>query len=96
MNMAEDFVREIKALEKSGAGLPFLFTPVQAFTLLSVLQLALRHPNMEDGSAVAAAFARDLAGNIEERLCVSPALKEIARRGWLREYDDQTPDGRTV
>lgn len=81
---------EIAALEESGAGLPFIFRPSEAYTLLSLLQLALRHPAIQDAEEVAA-FARRLARNIEERMGKDhPGLMEMARRGWLVEYDIYT------
>lgn len=79
MPLEEQFAADIKDLIDSGAGMPFVFNPGEAFMLLAVLQLALRHPGL-DGAA--GKFARELAKNIEQRLCVTPALKEVARRGW--------------
>mgnify|MGYP003576530741 CR=1 FL=1 len=74
------FTRELIELEESGAGLPFVFSPSQAWYLLANLQLALRHPG-NTGSA--AAFARELGENIQSRLCKGrPAMAEIAQRGW--------------
>jgi hypothetical protein len=81
------FVEEITALEESGAGMPFIFKPSEAFMLLSILQLALRHPAMAQTSPTVAEFARALAENIQERLCKTPAMKEIAERGWQQEHD---------
>jgi hypothetical protein len=75
---------EMRDLVESGAGLPFVFDPAEAFALLAVLQLALRHPGL-------AGFAHDvalrLAHNIEQRLGVTPAIREAARRGWFPEHD---------
>lgn len=90
MPLEEQFAADIKDLIDSGAGMPFVFNPGEAFMLLAVLQLALRHPGL-DGAA--GAFARGLAENIEQRLCVTPALKEVARRGWDSEYDGHGPWG---
>lgn len=85
--LQDEFVKELKALEESGAGMPFVFTPSEAFTLLAVLQLALRHPNLAAKGATAAEFARSLAENIERRLCKTPALQEVASQGWNPELD---------
>jgi|KBSMisStaDraftv2_1062788.scaffolds.fasta_scaffold2197489_1 hypothetical protein len=87
MTLQEEFVKELKALEESGAGMPFVFTPSEAFTLLALLQLALRHPYLDDVGATTADFARNLAENIEQRLCITPAMQEVARRGWQPEHD---------
>ncbi len=84
--LQQEFTRELVELENSGAGLPFVYAPSEAWMLLSVLQLALRHPGLQDSSAVHT-FARTLAQNIEARLCQTPAMKEVARRGWHTAYD---------
>jgi len=79
-----EFTEEVRQLEESGAGMPFVFSPSEAFMLLAILQLALRHPRV-DGTT--GQFARTLAENIEGRLCKTPALKEVARQGWQPEHD---------
>jgi hypothetical protein len=78
------FTAEIRALVDAGAALPFLLNPVDAFTLLSLLQLALRHPTI---AGYPRELAVKLARDIEERLGKSPAIHEIARRGWLPSED---------
>jgi hypothetical protein len=75
---------ELRDLREAGAGMPFVFEPVEAFTLMAVLQLALRHPGL---NGYVEAFARNLAQNIEQRLSIQPGLKEAARRGWDQKYD---------
>ena len=77
---------ELAALEESGAGLPFVFRPIEAFYLLALLQLALRHPGALDGPV--AVVGRALAENLEQRLGRGgPAIAEVARRGWRPECD---------
>jgi hypothetical protein len=83
-SLEERFAEEIQALIDSGAGMPFVFDPLEAFMLLGILQLALRHPGMADATGQ---FARALAENIEQRLCITPAMKEIAQAGWRPECD---------
>jgi len=79
----ETFIRDYKALAKKRPILIHL-TCQQAWDIMSQLQLAFRHPKNDGGSrSVAEAFARDL----EACATPTPMLKEIARRGWLREYD---------
>jgi len=86
--LAEQFTTELVELKKSGARLPLYLDPVQAWQVLAGLQLALRHPGIKDSMTGAA--LEGIARNIEERLCrQAPAMKEIARRGWLREYDSK-------
>lgn len=82
--LQEQFCAEIKALEDSGAGMPYVFRPAEAFCLLAILQLALRHPGCNGQTGE---FARAFAENIEKRLCITPALQEVARQGWQPECD---------
>src|SRR5262245_16513800 len=86
MNSGDDdifpqFMTDLIELEKSGAGMPFIFTPWQAFFLLGTLQLALRHPELETHYA-AHVFITGLAKDIEKRIGKTDALKEVAARGW--------------
>ncbi len=82
--LADEFNAEMRALTESGACLPLYLAPAEAFSLLSTLQLALRHPKMV---GQAAELARKVAEEIEERLCKTPALKEVAAMGWRPECD---------
>jgi len=50
-----------------------------AVCLMGALQLALRHPEFDGQAAV---IARYLAKELEERLCRTPGLAEVAKRGW--------------
>jgi hypothetical protein len=83
--LLEQFTADIVALEESGAGLPFVFTPSEAFYLLALLQLGLRHPAVDTDTPGAGRFGEELARNIESRLCQTPAMKEVARRGWEQQ-----------
>ena len=85
-SMVKQALDDIRKLEESGAGLPLIFRPHEALMLLSLLQLALRHPRVSEQSNVFQ-FATVLAHDIESRLCKTPALVEMARRGWNPEYD---------
>ena len=82
------FEKELLALEQSGAGMPFTFKPSEGWMLLAALQLVLRHPQVNASAPGAGAFADKLARNIEGRLCKTPAMKEVAARGWLAAYDE--------
>lgn len=82
--LADAFVEEAGLL----AELPVLeleVTPLQAWLLLSQLQLALRHPA---NAGVGADFARALAQVLIEYCAPTPALQEMARRGWDPNYDE--------
>ena len=72
---------EMRDLTESGAGLPFVFSPAEAFALMGLLQLVLRHPAL---SGYPREYAQSLAENIQQRISVSPAIAEAARRGWRR------------
>ena len=83
--LKDEFLRELKSLEDSGAALPFLLTPGEAWCLLSALQLALRHPQFQpdgDPHHIAADWAYKFARHIQDRLCILPALAQIAEMGW--------------
>jgi hypothetical protein len=83
-DLQQQFIQEIQTLQDSGAAMPLVFTPSEAFMLLAILQLVLRHPRVDGPTGE---FARSFAENIEERLCKTPALKEVARQGWQPEHD---------
>jgi hypothetical protein len=93
--LLEQFTAEIVDLEQSGAGLPFVFKPSEAFYLLALLQLALRHPFVDTDTPGAAQFGEQLARNIESRLCKTPAMAEVARRGWEQQEHDGHDRGNT-
>jgi hypothetical protein len=76
---------DLIALEQSGAVMPFEFRPHQAVFLLSILQLALRHPGLAGGVAE---FAQTLAEDIERRIAKTDALAFVARAGWDARYDE--------
>ena len=82
------FEKELLALEQSGAGMPFTFKPSEGWYLLGALQLVARHPDLKATAPEVDAFVNRLARNIEGRLCKTPAMKEVAARGWLAAYDE--------
>jgi hypothetical protein len=80
------FSRDLIDLELSGAGMAFVFKPSEAFFLLGTLQLAMRHPQFSEHEA-ASRFIRGLAEEIEQRIGKTPALREVAARGWQKQFD---------
>jgi hypothetical protein len=56
--------------------------PLQAWALLGNLQLALGH---ERNIGATARVGRHIARLLERAVATTPALKEIARRGWKGE-----------
>lgn len=52
-----------------------------AWAVLNLLQLALTHPEVGDALGK---LGREGAQQLEEQICTTAALKEMARRGWER------------
>ena len=59
-------------------------TALQAWALLSQLQLALRHPA---NIGPTAETARRIAEGLEAIVATTSALQEVARRGWDPAFD---------
>jgi hypothetical protein len=57
----------------------------QAMCLFATLQLALRHPGLENSAT--AAVTRAIASGLEKDLGATPAIAEACRRGWVGKYD---------
>jgi hypothetical protein len=57
---------------------------LQAWALFSQLQLALRHP---ENKGATADIARHFAEVIQKQVAKTPALAEVAKRGWDAKYD---------
>jgi len=78
------FSKEFAELDKDVQPVLLTMTKVQAWALMSQLQLALRHP---ENTGRTSTMAREIAETIERNVATTPALKEVARRGWHQEYD---------
>jgi hypothetical protein len=80
-----DFSREFEALAEDPQPIVLKMSKVEAWILLSYLQLALRHLRTEGPTAKT---ARQIA-RLLEQACTKdrPALTEVARRGWDRRHD---------
>lgn len=79
------FTEEFKALaERKGTTVILELTALEAWTLLATIQLALRHPLNVGGTS---RIARELATLLERAVATTPALAEVARRGWDPHYD---------
>jgi len=83
---------EMRAAQDAGVMLPLHLRPSSAFQLLGILQLALRHPGL---SGAVRDFATQLARLIEDQICKTPAMREMARRGWSKEYDRKSEQQET-
>lgn len=62
----------------------FALTHVEAFCVLAQLQLAARHPH---NTGPGAEIARRFAELLQQEISTTPALAELARRGWDPEHD---------
>lgn len=81
----EQFEGEFRVLCEDKQPVILELTKLQAWSLLSQLQLALRHP---ENKGPTSDIAREIAGAIQEKIATSPALAEVARRGWDKRYDE--------
>ena len=84
--LGPQFQAELSDLYTSGKIITIDLEPLQAFYLLASLQLALRHPGYTGPSADT---VKDIAAELESELCTDerPAMKEVARRGWIPRHD---------
>jgi hypothetical protein len=57
---------------------------VEAFQLLSTLQLALRHPDFPEALAGQMTI---LGRALQERISLTPGLAALAEKGWHQEHD---------
>ncbi len=76
-NDFERYINELKVIKIE-------ITPLEAWVIMCQLQLALRHPRNIGPTAV---IAREIAKEIQEKVAITPALQEIAEKGWKREFD---------
>lgn len=80
------FSEEFKAVQGRGVCVVLELTALEGWALLCMVQLALRHP-LNVGRT--AAIARPIAEVLERAVATTPALAEVARRGWHRLYDQK-------
>lgn len=74
----EQFKKEMLLIDQY-APLQLTLKRSEAFMLLSQLQLALRHP---ENTGPTADWARELGQTLEGAMSVSPAIGNVAQRGW--------------
>jgi hypothetical protein len=81
--LQQEFIAEFRQLET----LPPIvleLTAVEAWILLSQIQLACRHP---ENTGPSRKMVEGLARRIQDVLAQTPALYAIAQRGWDPDYD---------
>jgi len=82
--MLEIISRDDIAILGAMAPLPLELRPVEAFLVLSNLQLATRHPNIPR-SALAA--AREVGRHLQDYLSISPGIAQLCELGWNPAMD---------
>lgn len=78
----QQFSREFQALADDTTPVLLQLQRLDAWIILSQLQLALRHPQNTGESAQA---ARRIARQLEALVAADGALAEVCRRGWEGE-----------
>ncbi len=79
-----DFHRDFSLLQ-SKPPITITLSAVEAWVLMSQLQLALRHPKNKGSSA---AIVMKIAQNLQDELAITDVLKEVAEMGWRKEFDE--------
>lgn len=70
--------------QKNGNVLLDLSLP-EAWSVFGMLQLALRHPELPANSKRVTTY---IARRLQSLIATTPALEELARRGWDQNYDE--------
>lgn len=89
--MAEDklkilFAKEFADLARDPQPVVLEMRKLEAWMLFSEIQLALRHPKNTGPSRD---YVVKIAKEIERQIAVTPALKEVAAKGWDPQYDSE-------
>jgi len=79
-----DFAHDLAGLAE-GPPLLLEIPAEDAWLLFSCLQLVLRHPGLPD---LTRSRMERVARSLECAVAVTPALREMARRGWDPTYDE--------
>jgi len=79
------FSQEFKSQEKQAKTVTLVLDFTSAWALFCNIQLALRHPGNTGSTGK---IARAIAQNLEKEIAVTPAIREVARRGWEQAYDE--------
>lgn len=82
----QQFGDEFRELCLDPQPVDLLLSKLQAWALFSQLQLALRHP---ENKGNAADIGRHFAELLEKQIATTPALAEVAKRGWDAKYDER-------
>lgn len=76
----------------SAEGLSFNLPAAHSFMLLSLIQLALRHPDVSPNEMVAQ-FGNVFGRQLQEKLSVTPNLAAVCEAGWIPQIveEEQSP-----
>jgi hypothetical protein len=78
-HVPNDFAKDFRAL-LDAPSIELHIPPTVAWQIMSVLQLALRHPNLRSGPV--RTTAEEFARALQERVSTTPALRRVAEQGW--------------
>lgn len=81
-DLEAQFCKEFKALVIEGKEIILPLSPLQAWAVLCFIQLALRHPHINEEVSPCARLARITAEEIQAQVATTPALAKVAARGW--------------
>ena len=77
--LLKQFRQEFRALQDDRQPVILELTKLHAWSPLSEIQLALRHPQNRGPTSD---IVRKLAEALQAKAATTPALAEVARRGW--------------
>jgi hypothetical protein len=77
-------------MSKEKVVLPIMLSPIKAMTIVSQIQLALRHPdNQGPGAALARHIALEITNDLTE---VHPDFEKLLAMGWDPRYDGRADE----
>ncbi len=83
------FVKEFKELCDETSEIAVFMQPIQLWSVLSAIQLAMRHPKFPRNTRE---IVEPVARQIQACVAHGGALAVIAERGWHREWDESPVD----
>jgi hypothetical protein len=78
------FRQDFGLVHNDVAGFKFPLTRMEAWALVSMVQLACRHP---ENTGPTRQIAESVARRLQEKLSLTPALTEVLCRGWDPKFD---------
>jgi len=84
-DLLEQGLKDLAAQVESGPGIEIRLTFLEAWAILRLLQETLHQPHRTDPSR---SLIEEVARRIQREIATTPALEEIAKRGWHAEFDE--------